>query len=58
MKYKFYLYQIGRESAKLKTEDGEAGRLILGDTEVAANLYCNFTFMYWEGCKICSIYLR
>ena len=31
---------------------------ILGDPEVTANLYCNFAYPYWEGCVICSIYLR
>ena len=23
-----------------------------------ANLYCNFAYLHWEGCVICSIYLR
>ena len=32
--------------------------LLLGDPEVTANLYCNFTHPYWEGCVICSKYLR
>ena len=31
---------------------------ILGDPEVTANLYCNFAYLYWECCVICSIYLR
>ena len=31
---------------------------ILGDPEVTANLYSNFAYPYWEGCVICSIYLR
>ena len=32
---------------------------ILGDSEVNAILYCNFAYpYYWEGCVICSIYLR
>ena len=30
---------------------------ILGDPEVTANLYCNFAYLYWESCVICSIYL-
>ena len=30
----------------------------LGDPEVTANLYSNFAYLYWEGCVICSIYLR
>ena len=30
----------------------------IGDPEVTANLYCNFAYPYWEGCEICSIYLR
>ena len=33
-------------------------RQLLGDPEVTANLYCNFSLPYWEGCVICSIYLR
>ena len=32
--------------------------LLLDDPEVTANLYCNFAILYWEGCVICSIYLR
>ena len=31
---------------------------ILGYPEVTANLYCDFVCTYWEGCVICSIYLR
>ena len=31
---------------------------LLCDPEVTANLYCNFAYQYWEGCVICSIYLR
>ena len=23
---------------------------LLADTEVTANLYCNFAYLYWEGC--------
>ena len=30
---------------------------VLGDPEITANLYCNFAYLYWEGCVICSIYL-
>ena len=30
--------------------------LLLGDPEVTTNLYCNFAYLYWEGCVICSIY--
>ena len=26
--------------------------------ESTANLYCNFVHMYWEGCVICSVYMR
>ena len=33
-------------------------RLLLGDPEITANLYCNFAYPFWEGCVICSIYLR
>ena len=28
-----------------------------GDQEVTANLYCNFAYLYWEGCVIFSIFL-
>ena len=32
---------------------------VLGEQEVTANLYCNFADPNnWEGCVICSIYLR
>ena len=31
---------------------------LLGDPEVTANLYCKIAYLYWEGCVICSIYLR
>ena len=31
---------------------------VLGDPEVTANLHCDFAYLYWEGCVICSIYLR
>ena len=31
---------------------------IPGDPEVTANLYCNFSYPYLEGCVIFSIYLR
>ena len=31
---------------------------ILGVSEITTNLYCNCVHMYWEGCVICSIYLR
>ena len=31
---------------------------ILGASEITANLYCNYEYLYWEGCVICSIYLR
>ena len=27
---------------------------LLGDPEVTGNLYCNFVYLYWEGCVICS----
>ena len=33
-------------------------KYLLGDPEVTVNLYCNFAYLYWEGCVICSIYLR
>ena len=28
----------------------------MGDPEITANLYCNFSYLYWEGCVICSIF--
>ena len=31
---------------------------LLVDTEITAILYCNFAYLYWEGCVIFSIYLR
>ena len=31
---------------------------ILGASEITANLCCNCVYLYWEGCVICSIYLR
>ena len=31
---------------------------LLDDPEVTANLYCNFAYLYWEGCVICSKYLQ
>ena len=31
---------------------------ILDDPDVTISLYCNFSYPYWEGCVICSIYLR
>ena len=30
----------------------------LGASEVIANLYCNCVHLHWEGCVICSLYLR
>ena len=30
----------------------------LGAPDITANLYCNCVYLYWEGCVICSIYLR
>ena len=32
--------------------------MVLGASEITANLYCNFVYLYWEGCVICSTYLR
>ena len=45
--------EIGKEREKRERE-----LYVLGDQEVTANLYCNFAYLYWEGCVICSIYLR
>ena len=33
-------------------------QIILGDPEVTVNPYSNFEYLDWEGCVICSIYLR
>ena len=33
-------------------------QFLLGDPEATANLYCEFTYPYWAGCVICSLYLR
>ena len=30
---------------------------VLGDPEVTPNLYCNFAYLYWEGCVICMVYI-
>ena len=30
---------------------------LLGDPEATANPYCNYAYLYWEGCVICVIYL-
>jgi len=37
---------------------GDCLKCLLGDPEVTANPYCNFAYLYWEGCVIRSIYLR
>ena len=31
---------------------------ILGASEITADLYCNFVYLYWDDCVIGSIYLR
>ena len=31
---------------------------VLDDPEVTANLYCNFAYLYWEGCVIAVYILR
>ena len=31
---------------------------VLGNPGVTANLYRDFAYLYWEGCVICSVYLR
>ena len=31
---------------------------VQGASEITANLYCNCEYLYWEGCVICSVYLR
>ena len=33
-------------------------KIVLGASEITANLYCNFVYLYCEGCVICIIYLR
>ena len=32
----------------------DSSDIILGDPGVTANLYCNFAYLYWESCVICS----
>ena len=32
--------------------------IVLGASEITANLYCKCVYLYWEGCGICSIYLQ
>ena len=34
------------------------GITLLGASEITANLYWNCVHLYWEGCVICSMYLR
>ena len=63
-----YQAKCGKNGAKLPTRKYENiankykhliyNNIILGDPEITANLYCNFAYLYWEGCVICSIYLR
>ena len=36
----------------------ENGRKVLGSSDITANLYSNWVYLYWEGCVIYSIYLR
>ena len=31
---------------------------ILVALEITADLYCKYVYLYWEGCVICSTYLR
>ena len=33
-------------------------KYVLGAPEITAKLYCYCEHLYWEGCVICSIYLR
>ena len=32
--------------------------MVMVASEITANVYCNCVHIYWEGCVICSIYLR
>ena len=38
-------------------KEGSARVNVLGDPEITENLYCNFVYLYWEGCVKCSKYL-
>ena len=51
-----YKWNVCKCLAKNYTEHDQI--IILGDPEVTANLCCNFVYLYWEGCVICSIYMR
>ena len=31
---------------------------LLGGPGITTNMYCNFVYLYWEGCGIFSTYLR
>ena len=33
-------------------------KIVLGASEITANLYCYRVYLYWEGCVIHSVYLR
>ena len=43
---------------KSSTMNSSHIRGLPGDPEIAAKLYCNFAYPYWEGYVVCSIYLR
>ena len=32
--------------------------MVMVASEITENVYCNCVHIYWEGCVICSIYLR
>ena len=42
----------------LTVDCADGTELLLSDPEVTANLYSNVEYLYWEGCVICSMYLR
>mgnify|MGYP001408156521 CR=1 FL=1 len=54
----FYELKKGRKRKKFFMLLKVFFLLVLGDPEVTANLYCNITGPYLEGCVICSIYFR
>ena len=54
-----YLHLSLQTKKRVKTTHPPSNNgIILGAPEITANLYCNFVYLYWEGCVICSIFLR
>ena len=52
------MIKIDREKERAVLTQFLATRNGLGNPEVTANLYCNFAYLYREGCVIFSIYFR